>query len=372
MKSKMPRNVRIAEEATEWLLRFEDPDVDPEDPYPDPVERQRHFLAWVRQSPQHMRAFLELYETYYKVGQLAPQLRIDIEDLLAQRTAEIVPLFAEENTVGSAQAATVEEEPATPQCSKIDRRWAYGVGVAAFVAVGTGLLMHSLGAEAYTTAVGEQRTCQLEDGSIVYLNTDSSVEVEYTVHERNLRLVRGEALFAVQKDQDRPFIVQTDDIGIRAEGTQFNVRQRGHATDISVIQGGVQITPATKSSVVRHTPRAGAHVAGATEITEGQEVRVSHGRLVTLPPRDIGESISWRNGKLIFSNRPLWEVAEEFNRYNRHQIKVEGEAARQIEMSGRFDVDQPQDLILYLNRFVNDETPLSVLPRGDDWVIRAR
>jgi transmembrane sensor len=198
------------------------------------------------------------------------------------------------------------------------------------------------------------------------------VDVEYTVSARNLRLVRGEALFAVEKDQNRPFIVQSDDVGIRAAGTQFNVRQRGQATDISVIKGGVQITPAKKPSVVGNASLNDANAVADSSVGKGEEVRVSGGRIIRLPHRDIDDSISWRERKLTFWNAPLSEVAEEFNRYNHHQIKVEGDAARQVQMSGKFDADQPQDLILYLNRVVNDDTPLSVLPRGDDWVIRAR
>ena len=63
-------DAQIAEEATEWLLRLEDPSFDPDDPYPDPVERQRQFFIWLSESPQHIREFLELYETYHRVGQV--------------------------------------------------------------------------------------------------------------------------------------------------------------------------------------------------------------------------------------------------------------------------------------------------------------
>jgi hypothetical protein len=41
-------------------------------------------------------------------------------------------------------------------------------------------------------------------------------------------------------------------------------------------------------------------------------------------------------------------------------------------MNGTLYADQPQALILYINGFDNKDTPLSVQPRGDDWVIRAR
>src|ERR1700730_2385077 len=208
MKSQNLKDTQIADEATEWILRLEDTDIDPEDLYSDPAERQQHFLTWVTQSPQHIRQFLELYETYRKVGQLDPQHRIDIEELLAQPNAAIVPLFTEEDPLRPMQAVVVEE-PARLR-SKNGRRWA-GAMVAAAVIATAVLSLHSFVAQACTTAVGEQRVCPLEDGSVVYLNTDSRVEVEYTRDQRNVLLMRGEALFSVARNRSRPFIVQSGD-----------------------------------------------------------------------------------------------------------------------------------------------------------------
>ena len=371
MKSQNLTDTQIADEATEWILRLEDTDIDPEDLYSDPAERQQHFLTWVTQSPQHIRLFLELYETYRKVGQLDPQHRIDIEELLAQPNAAIVPLFTEEDPLRPMRAVSVDE-PAGLR-SRIRRRWVYGTGAAAAVTAAV-LFLHSFVAQAYTTAVGEQRACPLEDGSVVYLNTDSRVEVQYTREQRNVLLVRGEALFSVARNLSRPFIVHSGDAGIRAAGTQFNVRLRDHATDVSVIEGGVQITPTKESPVVRNTNSytRTENATAPTKIQAGEEVRVSEGKVTRLPQRDVDISISWRRRQLVFSDMPLSDVAAEFNRYNRHQIRVEGDAAQQIPMTGTFDADQPQALILYLNRFDNHDTPLSVQPRGEDWVIRAR
>ena len=374
MKSQNLTDTQIADEATEWILRLEDTDIDPEDLYSDPAERQQHFLTWVRQSPQHIRLFLELYETYRKVGQLDPQHRIDIEELLAQPDAAIVPLFTEDDLLRPMQAVSVDEGARLR--SRTTRRWAYGAGVAAAAAVAAVLFLPSIvaQAQAYTTAVGEQRVCPLEDGSVVYLNTDSRVEVQYTRDQRNVQLVRGEALFSVAKNRSRPFIVKSGDAGIRAAGTQFNVRLRDHATDVSVIEGGVQITPTKEPPVIRNTdPYALTETAKPpTNIQAGEEVRVSGGQITKLPQRDVDISISWRRRQLVFSDSPLSDVAAEFNRYNRHQIRVEGNAAQRVPMTATFYADQPQELILYLNRFDNRDTPLSVQPRGDDWVIRAR
>ncbi len=372
MKSQNLRDTQIADEATEWILRLEDTDIDPEDPYPDPAEREQRFLTWVTQSPEHIRLFLELYETYRRVGQLDPQRRIDIEELLAQPDAAIVPLFTAEYPLRPIQAASVRE-PAGLR-SKTGRRRACVAGVAVAATAAAGLFLHSFvaQAQAYATAVGEQRTCPLEDGSVVYLNTDSRVEIEFTRDKRSVLLVRGEALFSVARNPSRPFIVLSGDVGIRAAGTQFNVRRRDHATDVSVIEGGVQITPTNKPPVVRNADPYARTGTAPTKIQAGEEVRVSGGEITRLPQRDVDISISWRRRQLVFSDTPLSDVAAEFNRYNLHQIRVEDDAVKQIPMTATFYADQPQALILYLNRFNNHDTPLSVQPSGDDWVIRAR
>jgi len=79
--------------------------------------------------------------------------------------------------------------------------------------------------------------------------------------------------------------------------------------------------------------------------------------------------VSWRQRRLVFKNATLGEVASEFNRYNRVQIKVEGNVANTpMFKAAVFDADRPQALILYAS---NDES-LSVEADGENWVIRGR
>ena len=74
-----------------------------------------------------------------------------------------------------------------------------------------------------TTAVGEQREMQLPDGSMIALNTDSQLEVTYGENYRDVRLLKGEALFEVTRDPARPFIVDAGIRRVEAVGTAFVV-----------------------------------------------------------------------------------------------------------------------------------------------------
>lgn len=68
------------------------------------------------------------------------------------------------------------------------------------------------------------RLVALPDGSLVDLRGDSQIETEFTATERRVRLVRGEAYFAVTKNPDRPFLVSVGSTTVRAVGTAFDVK----------------------------------------------------------------------------------------------------------------------------------------------------
>src|SRR5262249_13837131 len=102
--------------------------------------------------------------------------------------------------------------------------WAASFAVVAIA----GILVSALLPERHATSVGEQRPFDLPDGSVVYLNTHSKIALHFSRHEREIRLLDGEALFKVARDTSRPFRVRTDDAVIQALGTEFNVRRDDH------------------------------------------------------------------------------------------------------------------------------------------------
>ncbi|MCP6755955.1 FecR domain-containing protein, partial [Klebsiella pneumoniae] len=91
-----------------------------------------------------------------------------------------------------------------------------------------------LGWRTYTTARGELRSVELADGSVVHINTQSRIDVNLSPRAREVRLVGGEALFKVQRDTTRPFLVYSGNAVIQAIGTQFNVRLQQTDTTVSV------------------------------------------------------------------------------------------------------------------------------------------
>jgi transmembrane sensor len=200
----------------------------------------------------------------------------------------------------------------------------------------------------YVTAIGEQRTFKLDDGSVLHLNTQSRAEVAFSKQTRQVRLIEGEALFVVERDAARPFLVESGGVTIRAVGTQFNVYRHANTTTVSVVEGAVQVAES----------RLGA----------GEEASVTNGRVKRRLKPDVADAIAWRARRLVFRDTPLAAVAAEFNRYNKTQIHIEGAAARDKQLTAIFSADHPQSLILYMRK----DSALAVEQSGMNVTIRTR
>lgn len=164
----------------------------------------------------------------------------------------------------------------------------------------------------YRTAPGETRLVPLPDGSQVHLNTDSALQVDFDGKLRKVRLLAGEAFFNVVKDENRPFEVAAGDALTRVTGTRFNVRQDvDNGFTVTVVSGSVEVfkneKEAAKPPTVRLSPGEAAHY------------HVKQPAIATLNVNKM-ETVSWREGKLVFTNRPLREVVSELDRYRRGTI----------------------------------------------------
>lgn len=353
LKSTTLSDAELADQAADWLLRLEDRELDPEDGFTDMESRNRAFFEWLSASAEHLRAFLETIETHKRLRLIDSQQLIRVQDLLHDRTADIIQLHREKapRRAPMPQRQLFQEwVRKTPTRARV-RFW--GSAAALIVAIGaSGIWWYGGQANAYVTQVGEQRSTKLADGSLIYLNTDSKVEVKFSQKARAIRLIRGEALFVVEHDSSRPFTVTAGDAVVRAVGTQFNVRRREDRTDVAVVEGIVQVTT----------------LDAPQKLAAGEEALVVKGRITPRLNQPVAEAVAWRQRRLVFHDARLADVADEFNRYNSTKIRIEGDGVRDVQLSGIFDADRPQSLMLYAAK----NAEFSVVPEGNDWVIKGR
>ncbi|WP_065219667.1 MULTISPECIES: FecR domain-containing protein [Butyricimonas] len=167
---------------------------------------------------------------------------------------------------------------------------------------------------------GEYRMV-LEDGSIVWLNSASTLEIpeRFAAGERRVRLV-GEAYFKVKKDSSRPFYVATERVDVRVLGTEFNVSAYEEDRDVAttLVNGSVRVDARGGESVVLEPGQQALIVGGEIEV---QDVDVSY---IT----------SWVKGKFSFDNSRLEDIARQVSRWYDVKISFEDDDLKEIRFSG--------------------------------------
>ena len=241
----------ILDEATTWFVEFSENDV-------SQAQRQQ-FIAWLRTSPEHIRAYLQITAHWEDARALESSRRQSIDELiaLARTDSNVVPLQAPlkgpvqapvsgfSSGVLSQQSDRYRGTGETPKNTHdtFERKFSIAASIA-LVAIGSlAWYWYNYQLNTYTTAIGEQRSITLADGSTVELNSRSKIRVAYHDRERDIQLLSGQALFHVAKDHTRPFIVHTNTTNIRAVGTQFDVYQKHNTTVVTVVEGKVAVIP---------------------------------------------------------------------------------------------------------------------------------
>lgn len=206
----------------------------------------------------------------------------------------------------------------------------------------------------HVTGVGEQQVLQLADGSSVQMNGSTALSVEFTNAERRLRLFGGQAMFTVERDAARPFIVETDYGIARAVGTIFDVDIRPQESVVTVLEGLVDV--ATNNA-------PGEPVRAAVN----QRVRYHSAGVPSAPEMvDSDVATAWRRGKLIFNRRPLGDVIAELARHRPGHIVVLNDQVRTLEVTGVFDLVDPEAVLQTIEATLPvrvDRLPLVTLVR---------
>jgi transmembrane sensor len=339
----------LAQRASEWHEILE-----------NASDSQRaEFVAWLKQSPLHVQEYLETVYTDQVLQHIDAEKREDVDALIAQLAPSVLPLGNE--------IIPTALEPLGER--KNWKRWSIGIGLAAgFALCVLGLLTffrYSDSKPEYATALGEQRTIQLADTSIVTLNADTRIQLRVDRTHRDIELLHGEALFKVAHDPGRPFTVQTKTVIVTAVGTQFDVYERPNGTRVSVLEGRVKITP------LGHNGAGAANVVPATDsLGAGQEAQVTpEGIIQRKAKADVTKAVAWRERRLIFDDTPLEDMVYEFNRYNQSpRMTLEGVPPGSHHYNGIFDAADPDSLADLLSK----EPDLIVERRDGVIIVRKR
>ena len=182
----------------------------------------------------------------------------------------------------------------------------------------------------HRTAEGELLAVDLPDGSTAHLNTDTALTVTFDDNERRIGLLRGEALFEVSADPQRPFRVEATDGVAEAVGTVFVVRHGDDTASVAVLEGQVRVT----SPVEVESPSA------RVLVDRGERTYYAKGAPPSaVEPFDLQTAAAWREGVIVIEGLPLDQAIAELDRYRPGRIILMDAGAGYRSVSGAFDLE---------------------------------
>ncbi len=284
------------------------------------------FERWLAAAPEHERAYREHEQLWIELSALGRD-----GGVLELRRAAVT---ASEHAVSRYRRTSWR---------RVLRSVAASVAIVGFGALLT-LNLLPLQHASYQTEAGDRYTVHLADGSEVTLNTDTLLQVKYSLFSRRVVLERGQAHFKVAHAVVRPFEVDAGSGVIRALGTAFDVYRHGDNVEVTLVQGQVEVAslaPPTPQPNQRQREPVQRHAV----LAPGQQVSVSRRGVSATKPASIDRATAWLSGRLVFENERLGDVIREANRYSLVKMVVIDPALADVRISGVFRVGRAETFV---------------------------
>ena len=180
-------------------------------------------------------------------------------------------------------------------------------------------------------------TLVLPDGTKVTLSRYSSLQYpsKFMEEERTVSL-SGEGFFEVAKDKEHPFIVSAGEVRVKVLGTQFNVQSYAKDRHITatLVEGSVAVSNTRNEEAFVLEPNQ--------EAVFCKETGSLHKEVVS----SVSDEIAWRDGKLLFNDKTLHQVASELANYFNVQINISNPALETYRLTARFEQNESVEDVL--------------------------
>ena len=318
----MPNSDPVYDQASQWVVKM-DKGLSPDE--------QTALREWLQADPQSYSILMEMTQLWDKMDAMSR-----LSDLFAKPTA--TPQWRSAKALGAIAASVVL------------------AGVVGLWSLLGGLSLHSLDNNVYHTAVGEQSSVMLPDGTQLILNTNTKVSVHFTAQQRLLQLDNGEINISVAKDPNRPLSVMAAGQVVQAVGTEFNIEITDQQNiELVVTEGKVKVAVQQdpQKSLARQPQLALPD--NALTLAAGEQVNLGSPRqqVTEVTADDIEVKLSWRQGNLIFRGESLEEAVKEIGRYTSVEFIFINEDLKKTRVAGMFKAGDVEGLLATLRENFN-------------------
>lgn len=170
---------------------------------------------------------------------------------------------------------------------------------------------------------GQKASIRLPDGSKVWVNSGSRLSYgkHFRAGERVLQL-EGEGYFEVAPDPERPFIVETGTLSVKALGTSFDVKSYHDDPSVSavLISGKIEVKSADETAILEPNQKVVLCRSG--------------GKMEKYEVADAGDYSDWRYNILSFEAETFENIARTLERLYNTRIVFESEALKKYRFTG--------------------------------------
>lgn len=305
----------LSKTAAKWFIRMQEA-------APDSIERSQ-FEVWLMQNPLHQQEYASIGEAWNGIDSI-DELKKLVDAKQAKQTTQRMNQSKRAKKIKNALAAI---------SACIVFAFAGLIGQQQYQQWQAAPIMQL----ASQTSTAQLATQTLEDGSQITLNAQSQIQVTYYRHQRHVDLLKGEAIFNVQKDASRPFVVETNNAKITVLGTRFAVNKLSQLVRVSVDHGKVQVESKADG--------------GKLILQNGQVAEIPNGQAVQPKNAQATDYFKFATGTIVFNQADMLEVAEVLSRYRQKKVAVKGSS--QDNISAVFQVKDTETFINTLPKIAN-------------------
>jgi transmembrane sensor len=332
----------LSQLAARWYARLRAPDCT--------AQERADFDAWRASDTRNAAAYAaaeRMNDALAKLATADPRLKTMV-DQAASAGATLPDDEPEEPPAGKPPPLTITAAPSPAmRPRRIARPLAYAASILVAAAAVMALLVFGkpdvaapVGGYRYANANpvvrygsgAARRAVTLDDGTRVYLDVASIIEVRFDATRRDVTLVQGRALFDAAHDSTRPFIVTVGTERVTALGTVFQVDREPSEVVVTLSQGAVTVTSQRGVEAVQLAP--------------GEELRSSAGSTRwSKRSVDAQSATSWSLGKHIFRERRLGDAVREINRYADKRVRLGDPHLADFLVNGEFNTGDSESIV---------------------------
>ena len=206
--------------------------------------------------------------------------------------------------------------------------------------------------------VGQMSKLVLFDGTEVWLNSGSVFEYPSRFNKKNRTVyLNGEAYFDVAKNEELPFIIESNRIHVKVLGTSFNFSayDTDNYTNLTLVEGEVDLLAPTGRLLTKMMP--------------GEMADLSEGKL-SIKEVDTSFYDSWKDGKLKYSGAPLGEIAQKLERWYHVSIQFQDEKSKQLKFTGTILKYKPiEQIVKAISIIAPIDYSVDLKPDGKDVIL---